>query len=124
MKHDGELQFRELCADIVEWGERIPGFVDAMDFAQFEADQLTHLAVWKCVEVLGEAAGKILKIDPSLAERYPDLHLKGAYAMRNQLTHGYGTVDLRVLWRTIHDFTPRMVAAAKVILERDRERHD
>jgi uncharacterized protein with HEPN domain len=91
-----------------------------MDFDQFETNQLTHLAVWKCVEVLGEAAGKILKIDPAFAVRYPDLQLKNAYAMRNQLTHGYGVVDLGILWRTIHDFTPRMVAAARDILEGGR----
>jgi predicted nucleotidyltransferase len=84
------------------------------------SELLGHEVVWKCVEVLGEAAGKILKIDPAFAVRYPDLQLKSAYAMRNQLTHGYGVVDLGILWRTIHDFTPRMVAAARDILEGGR----
>lgn len=122
MKRDNESRRRQLCIDIVEWGERIPHIVGSMDFDQFEANQTVYLAVWKCVEVLGEAASKILKIDPEFATRHPNLQLKQAYAMRNQLTHGYGEVDLRILWQTIHNFTPSMVAAAKEIAAADRGR--
>lgn len=119
MKPQHHRQFRALCKGIVEWGGQIPEFVAAMSFEEFEADRVTHLAVWKCVEVLGEAAAKIMKLDPGIAEEYPALQLKGAYAMRNVLTHGYGTVDLAVLWQTIHDFVPLMVSAARAIVEAD-----
>ena len=36
--------------------------------------------------------------------------------MCNQLTHGYSTVDLGILWTTAMDFVPLMVAEAKSIL--------
>jgi uncharacterized protein with HEPN domain len=122
LKVDAETQFHEFCAHIVEWGERIPTFVGSKSYAEFAGDELTYLAVWKCVEVLGEAASRILKIDPALAERHPDLQLKRAYGMRNRLTHGYSDVDLAILWSTIHDFVPPMVAAAKAILSRNAAR--
>jgi hypothetical protein len=44
-------------------------------------------------------------------------NLRLAYATRNRLSHGYATVDYEVLWATAHDAVPRMVAAARVLLE-------
>lgn len=116
MKPSTERQFLEYCAHIVQWGERIPGFVDGMSFEQFARDEMTHLAVWKCVEVLGEALFKILKLDGDFETRYPGLPLRKAYAMRNQLTHGYTSVDLGVLWTTVRNFVPPMVEEARSIL--------
>lgn len=116
MKSDIDLQFRELCQHIVEWGERIPDFVGDLTYEEFANDQITHLAVWKCVEVLGEASSRILKLDPSFSDRYPELQLKKAYEMRNRLTHGYSNVDLVILWSTVETFVPVMVEAARTIL--------
>ena len=116
MKPDAELHLREFCQHIVEWGERIPFYVGGMTYEEFAENELTHIAVWKCVEVLGEASGRILRIDPSFADRYPELQLKSAYAMRNRLTHGYSDVDLKILWSTIHDFVPSTVEAARAIV--------
>ena len=116
MKPEAETKFREFCQHIVEWGERIPVYVGEMTYEEFANDELTHVAVWKCVEVLGEASVRILRIDPALADRYPELQLRQAYAMRNRLTHGYSDVDLTILWSTIENFVPSMVAAAKAIL--------
>jgi uncharacterized protein with HEPN domain len=56
VKKDAEEQFLEYCSHIVQWGDRIPGFIKDMTYEQFARDEITHLAVWKCVEILGEAA--------------------------------------------------------------------
>lgn len=111
-----EQRFLDLCADIVEWGERIPIILGGKSFDAFVADQACHLAIWKCVEVLGEASSNILKLDAGYADRYAGLPLRQAYAMRNQLTHGYGAVDLAILWTTATRFVPPMVDEAKAIL--------
>ncbi|NGO51314.1 HepT-like ribonuclease domain-containing protein [Allomesorhizobium camelthorni] len=116
MKEDAEEQFLEYCSHIVQWGDRIPGFIKDMTYEQFERDELTHLAVWKCVEVLGEASIRILRLGGDFEIRYPQLPLKQAYAMRNQLTHGYSTIDLGILWTTVQNFVPSMVEEARAIL--------
>lgn len=118
MKPGAELRFREFCRHIAVWGDRIPALIGDRNFEQFQVDQACHLAVWKCVEVLGEASAKILKLDGDFADRYRDLPLKRAYAMRNQLTHGYGSVDLGILWTTATLFVP-MVEQAKAVLGED-----
>src|SRR5690606_15771025 len=78
----------------------------------------TYLAVWKCVEVLGEASSKILRLDESLDSAYPQLMLKSARSMRNELTHGYSVVHLGGLRRTVHAFVPEMVKAARSIIDK------
>jgi uncharacterized protein with HEPN domain len=118
MKDQPDSRFLELLSDIVLWGERVPALLGGMTFEQFEEDHRTHLAVWKCLEVVGEASGRILKIDPGIERKYPDLQVRAAYAMRNRLSHGYGGVDLSVLWTTAHNFLPPMVAAARTARQR------
>ncbi len=117
MKADTASRFLELCGHIVTWGERIPVFIGDMDFEAFAKDEITYLAVWKCVEVLGEASAKILRLDEALDAAYPHLMLRSARSMRNQLTHGYTSVDIGILWRTVHAFVPEMVKAARSIVE-------
>jgi uncharacterized protein with HEPN domain len=109
-------RFVELLVDIVEGGERIPVILNDRTFDAFAQDQVCHLAIWKCVEVLGEASANILKLETDYAARFPRLPLRQAYAMRNQLTHGYATVDLSILWTTATQFVPPMVEEARAIL--------
>ncbi len=108
--------FRRYCEHIVEWGERIPRFIGSKSYTEFVSDELTYVAVWKCVEVLGEASSRILKLDQTYADRYPALQLKSAYAMRNRLTHGYSDIDLGILWTTVFNFVPIMVDGARAVL--------
>jgi uncharacterized protein with HEPN domain len=121
VKSDDRSQFLELCGHIAEWGERIPAIIGERNFEEFTKDQVTYLAVWKCVEVLGEASSKILRLDENLDSAYPQLMLRSARSMRNQLTHGYSVMDLGVLWRTVHAFVPGMVKAARSIVEKAGE---
>lgn len=116
MKPTSAQRFVDLLNDIVEWGERIPVILEDRTFDMFAADQRCHLAIWKCVEVLGEASANILKIDEDYASRHPRLPLRQAYSMRNHLTHGYSSVDLSILWTTATKFVPPMVEEAKAIL--------
>jgi uncharacterized protein with HEPN domain len=111
---DSHLPFVE---HIVEWGEKIPTLIGNRSYDQFVSDVAVHLAVWKCIEVVGEAAGRILQLAPDLVNRHPALPLKQAYGMRNRLTHGYKEIDLFILWNTARDFVPVMVSEARALLD-------
>ena len=119
MKPASAQRFAELLGDIVEWGERIPVIMHGRSFEAVREDQLCHLATWKCLEVLGEASANILKLETDYAARYPGLPLRQAYAMRIQLTHGNGSVDLSILRTTATKFVPPMVEEARAILAAD-----
>lgn len=115
MSRQSERPAIELLEDIVEWGERIPALLDRMTFDEFRQDYRTHLAVWKSIEVIGEASGQLLKRDFDLSAAFEN-ELRSAYAMRNRLSHGYPGVDLSVLWSTARNSVPRLVDLTKLAM--------
>ena len=53
------------------------------------------------LEVIGEASNNIQKRFPDFAAAHPELPLASAYQMRNAVAHGYFSVDLEIVWKTI-----------------------
>jgi uncharacterized protein with HEPN domain len=105
----------ELVRDIIDWGSRIPDLIGDSDFAAFSGDHRIYLSVWKTVEVIGEAAGKLLKA--GFGENDPVLRreLRRAYDTRNKLSHGYSGVDLTILWTTARTFVPELVRRVEAV---------
>jgi uncharacterized protein with HEPN domain len=91
-------------------------FVTSMDFDGFLGDRRTQLAVVKCLEILGEAAKKI---PAEMRARYPEFPWVEAAGMRDKLVHEYFGVDLRVVWRTIHEDFPPLASQLEAILRRE-----
>ena len=106
---------REWLSDIVSWGERLQGHLAGIDRKTFFADKLIQDAVSKCVEAIGEAAGKLDDLNPELDRTVPDLNLKLARKTRDRLSHGYYRIDLVLLWETVAADIPKTLAAAKAI---------
>jgi uncharacterized protein with HEPN domain len=61
----------ERLLDIVKWGDAPARHIEGFDLDRFLADEKTQHATIKCTEAIGEAAKKILKIDPGFDARYP-----------------------------------------------------
>lgn len=116
---DKKVRLLELFGHIVDWGEEVASIVDGTDCEHFMQERLVRLSVWKCIENVGEAASRILKLYPDLADRHPELQLREARAMRNQLTHGYDGVDFELVWVTARRSVPSMVSAARRFLVPD-----
>lgn len=108
----------ELLGDIVRWADRIARYVDGMDFEAFRADLKTQDAVIRCLEVIGEASSRILKVAPQLQEEHPELQLRQAYRARNRTAHGYGSVSLESIWGSAIEAAPEMADVARGILDR------
>ena len=109
MNKDDHRTVSELVEDIVVWGERVAALTGKTDLGNFRSDEVLHLAVWKCVEVVGEAFSRLLKT--KFGSGNPELRteLRQASDMRNRLTHGYPGVDLAILWSTARQFVPALV---------------
>ncbi|HMR48925.1 MAG TPA: DUF86 domain-containing protein [Arachnia sp.] len=78
------------------------------------SDLLRRRAVEREFEIVGEALGKLRRIDPKTAERVPGL--KDAVGLRNVLIHGYAEiVDERIYDTAINDL-PRLADALTELL--------
>lgn len=111
------LRLVDYLHHIVQAAERIQKYIENLDEEAFKASDLVQDAVIRNFEVIGEASNNILKSNEGFIEQHPELPLRFAYDMRNQLSHGYFSTDLNIVWRTAKLSIPALGNRIKVLLE-------
>jgi len=86
-----------------------------MSFDDFSGDLKTVDAIIRNLEIIGEAAKHI---PVEMRETYPSIPWKEMSGMRDKLIHDYFGVDLKVVWKTIHDQLPELKSQINNILEK------
>lgn len=81
---------------------------------EFLTERLRKLAVWKLIEVVGEALRQAELTDSSLTERIPDLRL--IVDTRNRITHGYDSINFSLLWDIVQDEIPSLHVTLETLL--------
>jgi len=86
------------------------------DAAALEADFKSQDAVLRNIEIIGEAANKIARVDPDFVIRHPDFEWTGIRGMRNKLIHDYFEVDFDLVWQTVQQDLPELERKARAAL--------
>ena len=81
--------------------------------SDLNTDRMLALALVKCIEIIGEAAGRVSR---ELQEQHPQILWADIIGMRNRLIHAYYDVNLDILWRTIQDDLPLLAQQLQQIL--------
>lgn len=105
---------RAFLWDVREAALAIQSFTAGMDAAAYAADEMARSAVERKFEIIGEALKQLAKRDASLAARIPDL--PQIVAFRNQLIHGYATVNVATVWNVMKNSLPPLVGAVQTML--------
>jgi uncharacterized protein with HEPN domain len=105
-------------ADIASWGERLQRHLEGVDRNAFFRNETVQDAVCKCIEAVGEGAGKLDDLNPELDRTVPGLNLKLARRMRDRISHGYFKIDLNVVWDTAVVSVPETVEAARILMRK------
>ena len=79
----------------------------------FREKQLT-LALFKCIEIVGEAASRV-SID--VREAHPEIPWPSIIGMRNRLVHVYFDVDAELVFETVRDELPPLIDNIERIIE-------
>ncbi|MDP2182997.1 MAG: DUF86 domain-containing protein [Actinomycetota bacterium] len=82
--------------DMLRAADAIAEFTEGHTFEQYAEDLLLRSAVERQFEILGEAMGKVLRIEPDLAAGFDEA--QGVIDFRNVIAHGYDKVSDRVVW--------------------------
>ena len=112
-----ERDSRVYCADILDSGTAILGFVKGLSFEQFCSDRKTYSAVIREFEIIGEAVGKLPE---ELKGKRPEVEWQDIKDFRNLISHEYFGVDLEIVWKIIEDDLPVLMDAIREIMPAER----
>ena len=75
--------------------------------ADLDTDEMLTLALTKLVEIVGEAAKQV---SGETKDAHPEIPWSAAARMRDRLVHHYFDIDLDVLWQTVTEDLPELLA--------------
>lgn len=98
---------------MVSRGEYLIRKSAAITLAELLASEDQQLAVAKAVELIGESARRVSE---PFRVAHPEIAWSQIIGMRNILVHEYDRVDWPIVWRTIRESIPAMVAHIRPLL--------
>jgi uncharacterized protein with HEPN domain len=99
--------------DRIRLGHMLEAARNAMEFAgdaqreDLDEDKKLVLAFVKCIEIIGEAAGRI---SAEGRAELPQIPWVDIIATRNRLIHAYFDINLDIVWSTIRRDLPELIA--------------
>jgi len=91
-------------------------FVAEREREDLDQDEQLSLSLQRLIEIIGEAAKKVSAEGRAQAPRIPWPKIGG---MRDRLIHAYFDVNLDILWDTIVDDLPPLVAELEAVLAQE-----
>lgn len=101
-----ERTYSNYFEDIIEASEKAQAFIEGMNFQDFLSDDRTNYAVVRCLEIVGEAAGRV---PATIRLEYPEIPWRKMINTRNILIHNYDKVKLDLVWDTVTDELPHLL---------------
>lgn len=105
----------KLLEDIRNAADFVKTVTQGMSLEQFTKDRLLRQAVERNFEIIGEAARRLEKEDPSTARGIRDC--RRIIAFRNVLIHGYDVIDPAIVFSAIMDDLVPLLLEVKALLD-------
>ena len=100
--------------DVREAALAIQTFTAGMDSSAYALNDMARSAVERKFEIIGEALNQLGKLSPALAARISEL--PQIVAFRNQLIHGYATVNSGTVWNVTRNALPPLILVVQTLL--------
>jgi uncharacterized protein with HEPN domain len=106
---------RAFLWDVQAAAQAIHAFTADLDSKAYLGNELVQAAVERKFEVIGEALNQLAKLAPATAGRIPDV--PQIVAFRNQLIHGYATINPGTVWNIVNNALPGLLSAVQTLLD-------
>lgn len=103
--------------DALRAGEAIARFVEGRTAVDYESDLLLSSAVERQFEIVGEAIIRAIKVEPALEHRLPEA--RNLIGFRNVIAHDYDNVAVELVWSTVLESLPLLMAKLRVLLNEE-----
>ena len=107
-----------LLLDMLLSARHAVGSAAPLTFSEFENDDLHQLAILKAVEIIGEAASRISE---ETKAKHPDISWTEIIGMRNRFVHAGFAIQRDILWRTVQDDLPPLIAQLEALVPPEPE---
>ncbi|MDB4922175.1 HepT-like ribonuclease domain-containing protein [Mucilaginibacter sp.] len=109
-----EDEIKTWLSDIKQAIKEINDFLpDKKDFLRFKKDLKTKRAIERNVEIIGEAANRIIKQQPNIAIT----DIKKIIVTRNRIIHGYDSVSDDIIWAIVVKHLPGLEKEINALLK-------
>jgi uncharacterized protein with HEPN domain len=101
-----QLDIRKYLFDINEACELLLQFTAGKTFSDYSSDPMLRSAVERQFEIIGEALGQALRLDPSLSSRISNTGR--IIAFHNRLIYGYASIADDIVWGILEANLPTL----------------
>lgn len=88
-------------------------FLEGRTREALDSDQMFAFAVVRAIEIVGEAAARI---SDETQQAAPHIPWKSITGMRHKIVHDYFDIDYEVVWQTVTERLPELVAQLEKLL--------
>ncbi|TSA38629.1 MAG: DUF86 domain-containing protein [Porphyromonadaceae bacterium] len=86
------------------------------NFEEYGRRPVIKRAIERNLEIIGEAANRILKEDP----KFPIHNANRIIGLRNQIIHGYDTVSDENIWAILKNHLPKLRAEVSDLIKQEQ----
>jgi uncharacterized protein with HEPN domain len=108
-QHKDEVRFRHM----LDHAREAVAMIQGKERSDLDSDRMLEISLIRLVEIIGEAAARV---GTESKKKYPSIPWLQIAGIRNRLVHGYDAVDPDILWDTIIDDLPPLIAELEKIL--------
>jgi uncharacterized protein with HEPN domain len=108
-RHDDMVRLRHM----LDHAREAVSLINGKQREDLDRERLLELSLVRLIEIVGEAAARV---SPEGQRNHSAIPWREVVGMRNRLIHGYDQVDLDVLWDTIEDDLPPLIANLEAAL--------
>jgi len=108
-QHDPQVRLRHM----LDYAREAVTLMRDKQRADLDTDRVLGLATLRCLEIVGEAA---THIPESVRQQHPQIPWPQIIGTRNRLVHGYDLVDYDIIWSTVIEDLPPLIAELEKIL--------
>jgi uncharacterized protein with HEPN domain len=109
-RHDPLLRVRHMR----DYAREAVELLGAKSVDDVVGDRVLELALTRLVQIIGEAAARMA---PQVRSQHPGVAWRDAAAMRNKLVHDYDYVDVSVVYETVRNDLPPLLAQLEDMLK-------